>query len=133
MRIQTVTREDMLRKEAERFLKDREGRSAIGLQPLPRMDRITYGELARDLRLHYETTGTRGLKEADTRFKAFQPFFTGRRAMSIKGALAEEYVQYRLKTGVAPSTINREPTENSPRSFACSDWVMSVTKSASYP
>ena len=42
-------------KEAERFLKNREGRSAAGLQPLPRVDRITYDELARDLRLHYET------------------------------------------------------------------------------
>ena len=57
-------------KEAERLLKHREGRSATGLQPLPCVDRITYDELARDLRLHYETTGTRGLKEADTRFQA---------------------------------------------------------------
>ena len=45
-------------KDAERFLKNREGRSAAGLHPLPRVDRITYDELARDLRLHYETTGT---------------------------------------------------------------------------
>jgi integrase len=95
-------------KDAERFLKNREGRSAAGLQPLPRVDRITYDELARDLRLHYETTGTRGLKEADTRFKALQPFFTSRRAASIKGALAEEYVLYRLKAGVTPATVNRE-------------------------
>ena len=95
-------------KQAERFLKHREGRSAAGLQPLPRVDRITYDELARDLRLHYETTGTRGLKEADTRFKALQPFFAGRRVANIKGALAEEYVQYRLKANVAPATVNRE-------------------------
>lgn len=95
-------------KEAERVLKSREGRSAAGLQPLPRVDRITYDELARDLRLHYETTGTRGLKEADTRFQALKPFFTGRRAASIKGVLAEEYVQFRLKTGVTPATVNRE-------------------------
>ncbi len=93
-------------KEAERFLKNHEGRSAAGLQPLPRVDRITYDELASDLRLHYETTGTRGLKEADTRFQALQPFFSGRRAASLKGALAEEYVQYRLKAGVTPATIN---------------------------
>src|SRR4051812_682959 len=79
-------------KEAERFLKNREGRSAAGLQPLPRMDRVTYDELAHDLRLHYQTTGTRNLKEAETRFRVLHPFFTGRRASSIKGALAEEYV-----------------------------------------
>ena len=95
-------------KEAERFLKNREGRNAAGLPPLPRVDRITYDELASDLRLHYETTGTRGLKEADTRFKTLRLFFTGRRATSIKGVLAEEYVQHRLKSGVTPATINRE-------------------------
>src|SRR5262245_59682433 len=88
-------------KDAERFLKNREGSSAAVLQPLPRVDRITYDELARDLRLHYETTGTCELKEADTRFKALHPFFTGRRAASIKGALTEEYVQHRIKGGVA--------------------------------
>ena len=95
-------------KEAERFLKNREGRSAAGLQPLPCVDRITYDELARDLRLHYETSGTRGLKEADTRFQALQPFFTGWRAANLKGTLAEEYVQYRSKAGVTPATIDRE-------------------------
>ena len=98
----------MKQKEAERILKNREGRSAAGLHPLPRMDRITYDERAHDLRLHYETTGTRELKEADTRFNALEPFFTGRRAASIKGALAEEYVQQRLQTGVTPSTVDRE-------------------------
>jgi len=95
-------------KDAERVLKNREGRSAAGLPPLPRVDRITYDELARDLRLHYETTGTRGLKEADTRFKALLPFFIGRRVARITGAQAEEYVQHRLQAGVANATINRE-------------------------
>lgn len=95
-------------KQAQSILKEKEGRSALGLQPLPRVDRITYDELARDLRLHYETTGTRGLKEADTRSKALYPFFAGRLVASIKGALAEEYVQHRSQTGVTPATINRE-------------------------
>jgi integrase len=94
--------------QAQRVLKEKEGHSAAGLPPLPRVDRITYDELARDLRLHYETTGTRGLKEADTRFQALQPFFPGRRAASLKGTLAEEYVQQRLQTGVSNATINRE-------------------------
>jgi len=95
------------KKQAQDILKIREGRSAAGLQPLARMDRITYDDLARDLRLHYEMTGTRGLKEADTRFKALQPFFAGRRVANIKGALAEEYVQHRLQTGVTPATVYR--------------------------
>ena len=102
-------------KEATRFLKDREGRSAAGLQPLPRVDRITYDELADDLRRHYEVSGSRGLKEADTRFNALKPFFSGRKAVSLKGELVEQYVKYRLEmkregrpAGVTPATINRE-------------------------
>jgi len=71
-------------KQAQGILKEKEGRSAAGLQPLARVDRVTYDELAHDLRLHYETTGTRGLKEADTRFKALHPFFAGRRVVNIK-------------------------------------------------
>jgi hypothetical protein len=48
------------------------------------------------------------LEDADTRFQALQPFFTGRRTVNLRGALAEEYVQHRLKTGVVTATINRE-------------------------
>jgi integrase len=95
-------------KEAERFLKHREGRSAAGLQPLPRADRITYDELATDLRLHYETTGTRDLTETDIRLKHLAPFFTGRRAASIKSETAQQYAQDRLKAGVSNATVNRE-------------------------
>ncbi len=36
---------------------------ANSLHPLSRVDRITYDELARDLRLHYETTGTLDLRK----------------------------------------------------------------------
>lgn len=93
---------------AKHLLKEREGRVATCQSILARLDRITYDELAHDLRLHYETTSTRGLKETDTKFKALKPFFTGRRDVSIKGALAEEYVQHRVKAGVANATINRE-------------------------
>ena len=46
-------------KEAERFLKDREGRAVAGQPALPRVDRVLYDEAARDLRAHYQTTGRR--------------------------------------------------------------------------
>jgi hypothetical protein len=36
--------------QVQRILKEKEGRSVAGLQPLPRVDRLTYDELARDLR-----------------------------------------------------------------------------------
>lgn len=43
--------------EARRFLKEREGRVATGHPILPRVDRIRYEEIARDLWQHYEATG----------------------------------------------------------------------------
>ncbi len=63
-------------KKAERMLKEREGRAAVGL-PIPRrLDRMRYKELAKDLRLHYQTTGERDLKEpriASNRSMLFSP------------------------------------------------------------
>ncbi len=94
--------------EARRFLKEREGRVAVGQPALPRVERIRYEEIADDLRRHYETSGQRDLKEADTRLGALKVFFSGRRVVSIDAADAERYVQARQAAGVANSTINRE-------------------------
>src|SRR5262249_8958024 len=69
--------------EAPRFLKEREGRVVSGQPILPRVDRIRYEEVSADLRRHYETTGARNLKEADTRLKPLARFFAGRRVASI--------------------------------------------------
>ncbi len=94
--------------KAKRFLKEREGRAATGQPVIPRIDRIRYDDIADDLRRHYETSGERDLKEADTRLKPLKAFFTGRRVVSIDVADAERYVQARQAAGVANGTINRE-------------------------
>lgn len=41
------------------FLKKQEGKAAAGEPIVLRQDRITYDEAAKDLRLHYATTGCR--------------------------------------------------------------------------
>ncbi len=105
--IRESTRTDK-QKEAERFLKDREGRAATGQPVLPRADRIRYDEVAEDLRRHYETSGERDLKEADARLKRLRAFFTGRRVANINATDAERYVQARQADGVGNSTINLE-------------------------
>jgi hypothetical protein len=51
--------------KAKTFLKAREGRAAAGLPVLPRADRVRYDEAAQDLRVHYETTGSRNTIEAE--------------------------------------------------------------------
>jgi len=94
--------------EAKRFLDGRRGRVATGQAILPRVDRIRYDELATDLRQHYETTGRRNVKEAGRRFKHLDPFFTGRRAATIDGALATAYIEHRQRQKAANGSINRE-------------------------
>lgn len=95
-------------REAERFLKQREGRAAAGLPLLPRADRVRYEEAAADLRQHYETTGSRDSSEAEKRLKHLDHFFLGRRLANIGGADGAAYVAHRQKEGAANGTINRE-------------------------
>jgi integrase len=78
-------------------------------KPIPRrMDQILYDELAADLRLHYSTTGSRDLEEADGRFAHLQRFFAGRRAATIGQSAATAYAAHRQAQGAANGTINRE-------------------------
>ncbi len=95
-------------KQAERVLKEREGRVATGQPILRRADRIRYEEVARDLREHYRTTGSRDLTEAEKRLKHLDRFFSGRRIASLGGAEATAYVAHRQKEGAANGTVNRE-------------------------
>jgi integrase len=94
--------------QAKRFLKEREGREAIGQPILPRADRIRYEEIAGDLRRHYEATGCRDLQEAEGRLAHLDKVFTGRRVVSIGQAEATTYALARQKAGAANGTINRE-------------------------
>jgi integrase len=75
--------------EARRFLKLREGAVGKGAPVAPRLDRILYEEVAKDLREHYRTTGKRDLEEAGYR-------------------LAHLYVAQRQAEEAENGTINRE-------------------------
>jgi hypothetical protein len=94
--------------EARRFLKEREGRVAMGQPMLRRADRIPYEEVARDLRQHYQTTGSRNLEEAEYRLKHLDAFFAGRRVSTIGPAEITDYVAMRQRAGASNSTINRD-------------------------
>jgi integrase len=95
-------------REARRRLKVREGRVAMGQPVLPRVDRIRYEEIAKDLRLHYETTGKRNCHEAEHRLKHLDAFFAGSRVANLSAADVTTYVAKRQTEGVANGTINRE-------------------------
>jgi hypothetical protein len=51
--------------DARDFLRRREGAAASGAPILPRADRVTYDDVAADLRAFYAATGTRNLVEVD--------------------------------------------------------------------
>jgi len=95
-------------KAAERLLKEREGRVAIGQPILPRADRVRYEEAVADLRAHYETTGERNLEEVGWRLAHLDALFTGRRLAAIGPAEATAYVAKRQAQNASNGTINRE-------------------------
>ncbi len=96
------------RKEAERFLKHREGRAAIGAPVLPRVDRVRFSEAAQALREHYQVTGSRDLRGVDVKLKPILAFFGIYRLSSITPKEMTEYVSIRQSAGLTSGTINRE-------------------------
>lgn len=94
--------------EAERILKDREGKAATRQPILPRTDRIRYEEAAQDLRQHYRVTRTRNLDEAEARLMHLDAFFGPYRLARIGPADATAYAQRRQGQGASNGTINRE-------------------------
>jgi integrase len=96
------------RKEAEAFLKRREGAVVNGVPIPPRADRIRYEEIADDLRVYYETTGKRDPKEAEVRLAHLDRFFTQIRVLAITPDRITRYIQARQQEGAANATINRE-------------------------
>ena len=94
--------------EAKRFLKEREGRVAMGQPVLPRVDRIPYDAISNDLLEHYVTSGNRNLREAGTRFKPLNQFFQNKRVAAITASETTKYIAWRQAQGIANGTINRE-------------------------
>jgi integrase len=80
----------------------------MGAPILPKVQRTTIDILLTDLKAHYETTGQRTLREAETRLTPLIRFFTGRRAGAISGDLLTSYIQHRQSSGLSNGTINRE-------------------------
>jgi hypothetical protein len=109
---ESTPRRESARTESPRVAQDllalRLGKLAAGQPILRRADRITFDELAADLRLHYQTTGCRNLEEADGRFAHLRRFFAGRRAATIGQPEATAYAASRQAEGAANGTINRE-------------------------
>jgi hypothetical protein len=102
-------------KAARDFMKRREGDLARGLPVSPRLDRIPYEALSRDLVRFYTRTGKRKLDEVEDRLAYLDRFFQGVLAVELTSSRINEYVDWRLQSimpgyGRPPSkrTINLE-------------------------
>ncbi len=95
-------------KEAERFLKDREGRVAMGAPALPKIERVRFAEIADALVQHYRVTGSRDLRDVHVKLTPIRAFFDGYRLPAITQASITSYIQKRQSEGLANGTINRE-------------------------
>jgi integrase len=102
------------RHAAQDFLNARLGRKAEGRPLPPRVDKITYAEIAADLRLHYQTTNHRDAKDVELRLRPLDSFFAGCRVVDLDEAAITRYVAARQasvsRRGRPPAngTINRE-------------------------
>ena len=94
--------------DAKRLLRNREGRVEMGAPILPKVQKTTVTTLLDDLKAHYETTGQRVLREAETRLTPLTRFFTNRRAGAVGGDVLTAYIQHRQASGLSNGTINRE-------------------------
>jgi hypothetical protein len=95
-------------KEAEQFLKRREGAAAEGRPVFRRLDGIRYEELAEDLRRYYATTVKHDKVESESRLTHLDPFFAHVRVAAIGPSLVARYVEQRQTEKAANGTINRE-------------------------
>ena len=95
-------------KQAERFLKDREGRVAIGAPALPRLERIRFAEIAEALIEHYRVTGDRQLRDVQVKLKPVRASFDNQRLVAIDQASLTTYIATRQAAGLSNGTINRE-------------------------
>lgn len=97
------------RKQAEKMLKEREGRVAIGQPVDVRRNRLTFDEAIADVMADYRANGRKTLRDLELRTRLhLAPFFGGRRLVHIDDAHVRQYIVQRQGEGAKNATINRE-------------------------
>ena len=97
------------RADAERLLREREGRIARGQPVIPNVEKVLFQELLDDLVVLYSVQGYSTLPELKRRTRLhIEPFFRNSRAMSITPADVMKFIQGRQEAGASNAEINRE-------------------------
>ena len=95
--------------DAERMLRIREGDVARGVPIAPSVGRIRFDEAAAQVVLDYRVNGKKTADQVERRIRLhLEPFFGGRRLVSISSDDARAYIGHRQEEGAANATINRE-------------------------
>jgi integrase len=93
--------------EAKKLLKKKVTALESG-KVLPREDKLTFDELAKDLENDYKVNGKRTLADLSYRVGHLREFFGMDRAIDITTDRARAYQRKRLEEKASPATINRE-------------------------
>jgi integrase len=94
--------------DAKSLLKRREGASEEGRPVIPRVEKVTVGELLDGLKAEYEANGRRSLDRLTFSLAHLRPVFGPRRAVHVTAADVTVYITARQAAKAANATINRE-------------------------
>jgi integrase len=94
-------------REAKRVLK-RKVTATVSGKLIPREDKLSFEDMARDLENDYTVNGRKTLADLPYRVGHLRQFFGMDRAIDITTDRGRAYQRNRLEEGAAPATINRE-------------------------
>jgi integrase len=98
----------MVREDAVRLLKKREGEVVTGNFAGLSSERITFGELLAGVEEDYQENARRSLSQLRSRVKQLKPVFGNIRAAEFTSDHLRRYRATRLKNGATRATVNRE-------------------------
>ena len=93
---------------ADRLLKRREGEIVSGKIPGVQFEKITFEELAEGLFQDYKINNKKSLVRAKNSVEHLKNKFYGLKASQITTSDINEYILFRIESGAANATINRE-------------------------
>jgi len=94
--------------DARRLLRKRLGEIAEGKTPTFYYDKVTFKELAADLREDYKVNQRKSARRLENSLAHLEQEFGDSRAVDITTARITRYIAKRLEAGAAHATINRE-------------------------
>jgi integrase len=94
--------------DAKTLLKLREGAATEGRPVIPRVEKVTVGQLPDGLKAEYEANGRRSLQRLTYSLAHLRPVFGSRRAVHVTATDVTFYVTTRQAAQAKNATINRE-------------------------